>query len=286
MKPANELLGWWKITRAEIYYFFIQDKLVVTSHASPRESGEWDYSIEVLGKDHPDADLNKMKFRAANGANKDVYYKILGHRLTIYFPTSETGTKLTKVTDIDSVPRFLPKPTPLTFEIPGFCTVTCLKVGEYFCSKPFAFFRGQKRRIKFKSLNPEANFEEYGRTVTDFLSCAEGELIRAEPYIFAFYKDVVESTDDDFPEIKSAKDVWQHIQLGEPRIERREFDQRLYVAIECECEWEPEHGLEIILKDGKELTVVGQYSGHLSNADAYADPTLEKTIYVASSRIL
>ena len=50
--------------------------------------------------------------------------------------------------------------------------------------------------------------------------------------------------------------------------------------IECGCDWEPEHGLELVLEDGARVTKVGPYDGHLTNAAAYADPTLESVVYV------
>jgi hypothetical protein len=40
-------------------------------------------------------------------------------------------------------------------------------------------------------------------------------------------------------------------------------DQRVYVSVECECDWEPEHGLQIVFRDGATVTKVGPYDGHV-----------------------
>ncbi|WP_420847686.1 DUF6985 domain-containing protein [Natronosporangium hydrolyticum] len=56
-------------------------------------------------------------------------------------------------------------------------------------------------------------------------------------------------------------------------------DQRVYVSIECECAWEPEHGLQIVFRDGAAVTKVGPYDGHLTNSAAYADDTLDGVVY-------
>jgi hypothetical protein len=63
-------------------------------------------------------------------------------------------------------------------------------------------------------------------------------------------------------------------------VSRRAYgDKGVYVSIECNCDWEPEHGLQIVLKNGSEVTKVGPYDGHLTNSDAYADSTLEGVVY-------
>ena len=56
-----------------------------------------------------------------------------------------------------------------------------------------------------------------------------------------------------------------------------------YVVVEANCDWEEEHGLMLVWKDGKRLTKVGGYDGHLSNVWAYDDDTLENVVYAASN---
>jgi len=37
----------------------------------------------------------------------------------------------------------------------------------------------------------------------------------------------------------------------------------VYFSIEGNCDWEEEHGLQLVFRDGTEVTKVGQYDGHL-----------------------
>lgn len=76
-------------------------------------------------------------------------------------------------------------------------------------------------------------------------------------------------------------DLWNHVRFGnEVYIKRRRNgDRKLYVTIECGCDWEVEHGLQLVLREGLAVNKLGPFDGHLSNADAFADPTLERTIY-------
>ena len=126
--------------------------------------------------------------------------------------------------------------------------------------------------------------EDFHFAISSFLSLDKSALDDAAPHIFAYYQDVRRSVGADelnFPKISSADEVWAHIRFGnEPIFSRRHYgDRGINVSIECECDWEPEHGLEIVFKNGRTVNKVGPYDGHLSNADAYADPSLEDVIY-------
>jgi hypothetical protein len=46
------------------------------------------------------------------------------------------------------------------------------------------------------------------------------------------------------------------------------------------CDWEVEHGMQLVLRDGRTVSKVSPYDGHLTNADAFADPKLVGVIYV------
>ncbi len=109
-------------------------------------------------------------------------------------------------------------------------------------------------------------------------------LKEAEPYVFRYYQNCNsnwEPDDEEFVAIESPSDVWCHVQLGsEPMVSRRAYgDKGIYVSLECNCDWEPEHGLQIVFKNGLRVNKVGPYDGHLTNSDAYANGDLEDVIY-------
>lgn len=45
------------------------------------------------------------------------------------------------------------------------------------------------------------------------------------------------------------------------------------------CDWETEHGLQIVFKQGLKINKLGPFDGHLTNSDAYADKKLENVVY-------
>lgn len=121
--------------------------------------------------------------------------------------------------------------------------------------------------------------------IANLLNCPAAVFKQAEPLIFKYYQDMNSAfwTPDD-PEylvIEAPEKVWNHIQVGrDPMVSRRGYgDKAVYVSFECECDWEPEHGLQIVLRNGNELVKISPYDGHLTNSDAFDDETLEGVIY-------
>ena len=111
-------------------------------------------------------------------------------------------------------------------------------------------------------------------------------LSAATPAIFAYYRDVMNDvvTDGDldwYIEIEGPRDVLDHVRLGGDLIVSRDAygDRHVCVSLECECDWEPEHGLQIVFRDGRTVTKVGPYDGHLTNSAAYADDELDGVVY-------
>ena len=88
---------------------------------------------------------------------------------------------------------------------------------------------------------------------------------------------------DNFKPIKSPGGVWAHVRLGsEPTVSRRSYgDKGIYISLECGCDWEKEHGMQIVFKNGLKVNKVGPFDGHLTNADAYDDDSLENVVYRA-----
>ena len=70
--------------------------------------------------------------------------------------------------------------------------------------------------------------------------------------------------------------IWNFIYPSEIFVNRRYHrDQDIYIVLACECEWEKEHGLQLVFKQGKKLTRVSDQDGHLTEADAYDKPDSE-----------
>ena len=88
--------------------------------------------------------------------------------------------------------------------------------------------------------------------------------------------------------LEEGADVWSHVQFGETfyvtRRERGDSEDGIYFSLECECEWEPEHGLQLVIRDGRTISKVGPYNGHVTNSGVHRDPTLAGVVYVSHNR--
>ncbi|MEV6280769.1 hypothetical protein [Nocardia sp. NPDC051832] len=96
--------------------------------------------------------------------------------------------------------------------------------------------------------------QDFEVAVQNFLVLEPNALLHCAAAVFAYYldvtADVLAAGDDDwFVEIATEEAVFDHIQLGSAGavVVRRlsSGDRRVYVSLEFECDWEPEHGLQI-----------------------------------------
>ena len=64
--------------------------------------------------------------------------------------------------------------------------------------------------------------------------------------------------------IKTTKDIWNFVTPTEIVIHWDE-DGEFYLCVSCECEWEEEHGLQLVFKDGLTLTRASGHDGHFAD---------------------
>ena len=122
--------------------------------------------------------------------------------------------------------------------------------------------------------------EQVHAAIRAFLAADASVLRAVEPHVFRYYQDCRAEGWTDL-KIRSARDVWSHVQLGDrAEIGRDPWSTHVYVSVECECDWEEEHGLHLVFEDGSRVSKVGPCDGHLTNAHAYNDTRFRDVIYV------
>jgi hypothetical protein len=143
-------------------------------------------------------------------------------------------------------------------------------------------FGSQQCRIVLDGYDEDECKGEFHAAIANFLSGTPAVLREADEALFRYYKDFEEwwKEDGKLP-INSADELWQHVRLGsEPMVSRRSYgDKGVYISVECGCDWEEEHGLQLVLKNGQKVNKLGGYDGHLTNSDAFADESLEDVVY-------
>jgi hypothetical protein len=112
-------------------------------------------------------------------------------------------------------------------------------------------------------------------SVRAFLALTSADRVAASEYLFQHYKRYAAIMDDEdlgcWPE--KAQDIWQHVKPSAITLARRgSRDDHVYVRIEAECAWDPEHGVQIIYRSGHQLSRVSEQDGHLTHSDAFNWP--------------
>ncbi len=70
-----------------------------------------------------------------------------------------------------------------------------------------------------------------------------------------------------------ADSIWRFVHPTQMYLSRRaRRDHDVYVHIDCNCQWEQDHGLQLVFRRGRLLTRVSGIDGHLTTADATDTP--------------
>lgn len=113
--------------------------------------------------------------------------------------------------------------------------------------------------------------------VEAMLALGPAALNEITPHVWANYDEFRDAVgEEDVFEIDPTADIWFFVHPGNAAVERRDGD--IYVSFECNCEWEIEHGLMLVLKDGKRWVKVSDYDGHVTDGHAFAKPLLDEWI--------
>lgn len=147
-------------------------------------------------------------------------------------------------------------------------------VPAFLVSEPLSipFFDGQQLPVTVVNLT-KTDGSEVEAAISSFLKLGRQERLEVSRYVFANYHQTAkfaaaQGYDLDC-RIASEEAIWQHVQASALFIDRRDRrDCAIYVSVLAECDWEPEHGLQIVYRRGSELVRVSQQDGHLTYADA------------------
>ncbi|ABF41430.1 hypothetical protein Acid345_2429 [Candidatus Koribacter versatilis Ellin345] len=182
----------------------------------------------------------------------------------------------------DGTPEPLP-PSGITVDSPLDIQISALgplhryeAIPEWIASVPVAvpFFDGMKLPFMLVRLQ-ESDQKEIEEAVGEFLKLGPEARVAASGYVVADYNLMQElvSEVDLGCSVESTDEIWRHVQPMAVHISRRHRrDCAIYVQVLAECDWEPEHGLQIVFRRGAELSRVSSQDGHITTSDAWDLP--------------
>jgi hypothetical protein len=134
--------------------------------------------------------------------------------------------------------------------------------------------------VSLIELDPTVDDQFIAETDTafkNFLQLQSFDKLKMAPYIYNNFVEICSYLDEsDIPEkMRGAQplSIWNFVHPTAIFVSRRQKnDKDIYIVLTCECDWEPEHGLQLVFRQGKQLTRVSDQDGHLTDADAFDLP--------------
>lgn len=116
-----------------------------------------------------------------------------------------------------------------------------------------------------------------------FLALSPQDRTAMSGHVLAYAQDFQDWTGDETALDLTPEGIWTHVHPRALTTEEDPYgpDQKAYVVVEADCDWEPEHGLMLCLEEGRSLTKCGGFDGHLTNVNAFNDPGLADVVYRA-----
>jgi len=152
-------------------------------------------------------------------------------------------------------------------EIPGLGPVEEEEYGGYRSEPiPVSLFENEVE-FTVDGYDDDPRPEDFHAAIEAFLALDRSALDAASGLAFEYYKVYSELIDEDaVPVIAGPEEVWDHVTFGVEGVVRRDQhgDNEVCVLLMSGCDWEPEHGLQMVFRRGSVLSRVSECDGHMS----------------------
>jgi hypothetical protein len=113
-------------------------------------------------------------------------------------------------------------------------------------------------------------FSKVSEALSAFLNLGEVDRMRASELVYENCKEFIDAVGVDawnqqMADLHDPKMIWQFVHPREVLISYSEERDAVFVVLSCECDWEDEHGLQLLYRDGKILVRVSQQDGHYTD---------------------
>lgn len=135
-------------------------------------------------------------------------------------------------------------------------------IGSWLCSNPISvpYYDGKEIKFTLVDLQEDKKSEDFILAVRNFLKLTVKDRAVAEKLVYKEYQEMVSMVgeQDAGPVITIAADVWNHVHPSSIYVLRKLNDQKIYIKIAAECDWEIENGIQIVYRNGNELCLVSE----------------------------
>ena len=137
---------------------------------------------------------------------------------------------------------------------------------ELFESSPTAipFFDNLPLIVLFVDVENRLYLDGADRVLQNFFSLNSIDRNKNSEIVYQYYTDTLKHGYSQPLNISHNQDVWKFITPNEIIIDWNE-NCDFFLCVSCECEWEKEHGLQLVFKNGQILTRAGGHDGHFTD---------------------
>ncbi|RYE56180.1 DUF6985 domain-containing protein [Pedobacter frigiditerrae] len=131
---------------------------------------------------------------------------------------------------------------------------------DFFESAPFPipYFDNKELKVGFVEPKHEPYLQEADNVLQNFLNLGIHDRNEGSQLVFKYYSETLKHGYTKPLEVNTVTDIWNFVYPTEIIVHWDEHAD-FYLCVSCGCEWEEEHGLQLVFKDGKKLT---RASGH------------------------
>lgn len=155
-------------------------------------------------------------------------------------------------------------------------------IPEWWVSSPIPvpFFGGERLQFVITTELQGNDFSPDVETaISNFLSLDEQYKFSVSEAVYRNYCEYLEAVEEFELPISKPTEIWDYVTPTQIYVSRRSGrDKNIYIKAACECEWEIEHGLQLVFRNGTKLTRVSEQDGHLTHTDAYDLPEEEEPV--------
>ena len=134
---------------------------------------------------------------------------------------------------------------------------------DFFESDPYAipYLDNKKLKIGFVEAKHAPYLAEADKVLENFLNLNVEERIKDSQLVFNYYDETLKFGYTEQLDIKTVDEIWNFVYPSEIIIN---WDEKgdFYLCVSCGCEWEEEHGLQLVFKDGLTLTRAHGHDGY------------------------
>lgn len=137
---------------------------------------------------------------------------------------------------------------------------------EFFTCEPLEipYFGNIKLRIGFIEAEHQSYLEGADNVLQNFLELQHTDRIKNAELVVNYYSETLKHGYTKKLNVKTKEDIWNFVTPTEIIIDWDENGD-FYLCVSCDCEWEEEHGLQLVFKEGIRLTRVSGHDGHFTD---------------------